>query len=50
MNASSEVILLANNTSCKWQNVENNLEIEMPDYDPNLALENTYAYVLKIKK
>lgn len=49
-NASSEVTLLANNSSCKWRNVENNLEIEMPDYDPNLPLENNYAYVLKIKK
>jgi alpha-L-fucosidase len=46
----AEITLLANNTNCKWKNAGNNLEIELPEYDPNMPLENTYAYVLKIKK
>lgn len=50
LNASSEIILMANNTACTWKNLGDNLEVEMPGYDPNLPLENNYAYVLKIKK
>lgn len=48
--ANSEITLLANSKSCNWKNVGNNLEIELPEYDPNLPLENNFAYVLKIKK
>ncbi len=46
----AKIRLLANGQVCSWKNVGNNLEIKIPDYDPDLPLENNYAYVLKIDK
>jgi alpha-L-fucosidase len=49
-NEGTKIILLATNAGCSWENTGNNLEIALPDYDPNLPAENNYAYVLKIEK
>jgi len=34
----------------KWTQKEDDIEIELPGFDPNLPPENGYAYVLKIRK
>ncbi len=46
----TDITLLANNEDCNWTQQGDDLEIELPDFDPNIPPENGYAYVLRIKK
>jgi len=44
------ITLLANNEICSYTKKGDDLVIELPDFDPNLPLENGYAYVLRLEK
>lgn len=48
--ADTEIVLLADKSICSWEQIGHDLEIELPDYNPDLPPENLYAYVLRITK